>query len=121
MTATCRSSIAQSAGVIAGLLAFALLAPSTRAACGDYLHVAAQHAKPQTDLPVAPVPCKKCSQGPCQLPAVPPAPNTSEGRSTAMLVAFDAAPDHFRPRFALSASDRLPADDGPAPVFHPPR
>src|SRR5262249_17163054 len=121
MTVTCRFPIAQSAGVLAGVLAFALMAPAARAACGDYLHAAAKSTQPQSDLPVAPVPCKKCSQAPCELPAVPPATTTTHGRSPAILVAFGGVPDHPRPRFARSASDRLPADDGPNPIFHPPR
>jgi len=123
MTATRGFPIARCAGLFAGLLAFAFAMPSARATCGDYLHVAADKTTRKGVTPAAPLPCKcpQCSQGPCQPPAAPPVTDTTDGRDPALVSVLDTVPDDNRVRFATSASDRLPADDGPARIFHPPR
>jgi hypothetical protein len=117
-------SINRTAGVFTALLVIALAAPSARAACGDYLHVAGEKSASRSESPTpAPLPCHcpQCSQAPCQMPEAPPVTNPTLGEEPALVSVLESSIDNDQTRFARATSDRLPADVGLSCIFHPPR
>jgi len=116
--------ISRIAGLVTALLVLALGAPSAHAACGDYLHMAKENGARPSEVPgpaQSPCNCPQCSQGPYQLPEAPPVTNRTGGYEPAVVSALDAVPDADRVRFTGATSDRVPTDDAPSPIFHPPR